>query len=234
MNFNEFIAILNEKGLILTKMQQEQFLKFYELLISWNEKMNLTAITTFEEVLEKHFYDSLTPFNCDFNHKSLVDIGAGAGFPSIPLKIAYPDLEITIVDSLGKRMTFINEVIKELSLKKIKTIITRGEDFARLNPDKFDYVSARAVARLNILNEICIPLLKNGGTFIAYKGSDGLNEINECKNAITLLGGKIENIDEFTLPNEKSLRINIYIKKIKNTPSIYPREFAKIKKRPLE
>ena len=235
MNLNDFINKVNELGIELKENQINQFNRFYELLIKYNEVMNLTGITKYEEVLEKHFYDSLTMANkVNLNNASLVDIGAGAGFPCIPLKIAFPTLDIKVVDSLTKRMTFLNEVIKELKLEKIETYATRGEDFAKLHREEFDYVTARAVARLNILNEICLPLVKVNGYFIALKGNDGLIEIEECKDAFKKLGAKIECIDEFNLPSENAKRINIFIKKENKTNPIYPRDFAKIKKNPLK
>lgn len=235
MNLKEFIDKVKELGIDLTEEQIDKFNKFYDLLIKYNEVMNLTRITKYEEVLEKHFYDSLTAINkVDLSNSTLVDIGAGAGFPCIPLKIAIPSLKITVVDSLTKRMTFLNEVIKELELKDISCLAMRGEDFAKQHREEFDYVTARAVARLNILDEICLPIVKLGGYFIALKGSEGLIEIEECQNGINKLGGKIEIIDEFTLPSEKAKRINIFIKKEIKTNSIYPRDFAKIKKSPLK
>ena len=235
MNLNEFIEKVKELGIELSESQINQFNRYYELLIEYNKVMNLTRIVDYEEVLEKHFYDSLTMCNkVDLNNSSLVDIGAGAGFPCIPLKIAYPTLNITVVDSLTKRMTFLETVIKELGLKDIKCLAKRGEDFAKLHREEFDYVTARAVARLNILDEICLPLVKINGYFIALKGNDGLVEIEECKDAISKLGGKIENVHEFYLPSENSKRINIYIKKVNKTNTLYPRDFAKIKKNPLK
>ena len=235
MNLNEFISKVKELGIELSETQITQFNKFYELLIEYNKVMNLTGITEYEEVLEKHFYDSLTMASkVDLNNSSLVDIGAGAGFPCIPLKIAFPSLSIKVVDSLTKRMTFLNEVIKELDLKDIETYAMRGEDFAKLHREEFDYVTARAVARLNILDEICLPLVKVNGYFISLKGNDGLLEIEECKDAFKKLGAKVEIIDEFYLPSENAKRINIFIKKESKTNPIYPRDFAKIKKNPLK
>jgi len=235
MNLNEFIIKVKELGIELKDYQIDQFNKFYNLLIKYNEVMNLTGITKYEEVLEKHFYDSLTAAKkVDLTKATLVDIGAGAGFPCIPLKIAFPQLKINVVDSLTKRMKFLDVVIKELDLKDIECFAMRGEDFAKLHREEFDYVTARAVARLNILDEICLPLVKVGGYFIALKGSEGLVEINECQDALKKLGAKVDFIDEFNLPSEQSKRINIFIKKIQKTSQIYPRDFAKIKKNPLK
>lgn len=235
MNLNEFISKVKELGIELNDNQINQFNKYYELLVEYNKVMNLTGITEYEEVLEKHFYDSLTMAKkVNLNDSSLVDIGAGAGFPCIPLKIAFPSLDVTVVDSLAKRMKFLEVVIKELNLENIRCLAMRGEDFAKLHREEFDYVTARAVARLNILNEITIPLVKVGGYFVALKGQDGLIEIGECKDAFNKLGAKIEMIDEFNLPNENAKRINIFIKKEKKTNVIYPRDYAKIKKNPLK
>ena len=235
MNLNEFISKVKELGIELNDNQINQFNKYYELLVEYNKVMNLTGITKYEEVLEKHFYDSLTMANkVNLNNSTLVDIGAGAGFPCIPLKIAFPSLDVTVVDSLAKRMKFLEVVIKELNLENIRCLAMRGEDFAKLHREEFDFVTARAVARLNILNEITLPLVKVGGYFVALKGQDGLIEINECKDAFNKLGAKIDMIDEFNLPSENAKRINIFIKKEKKTNVIYPRDYAKIKKNPLK
>ena len=235
MNLNEFISKVKELGIELNDNQINQFNKYYELLVEYNKVMNLTGITEYEEVLEKHFYDSLTMANkVNLNNSTLVDIGAGAGFPCIPLKIAFPSLDVTVVDSLAKRMKFLEIVIKELNLENIRCLAMRGEDFAKLHREEFDYVTARAVARLNILNEITLPLVKVGGYFIALKGQDGLIEIDECKDAFNKLGARIDMIDEFNLPSENAKRINIFIKKEKKTNVIYPRDYAKIKKNPLK
>ena len=235
MNLNEFILKVKELGIEFNEHQVNQYNKYYELLVEYNKVMNLTGITEYEDVLEKHFYDSLTMISkVNLNNSSLVDIGAGAGFPCIPLKIAVPSLDVTVVDSLTKRMTFLDVVIKELKLENIRCLAMRGEDFAKLHREEFDYVTARAVARLNILNEITIPLVKVGGYFIALKGNDGLVEISECKDAFIKLGAKVDFVDEFNLPNENSKRVNIFIKKEKKTNVIYPRDYAKIKKNPLK
>lgn len=235
MNLNEFISKVKELGIELKDNQINQFNKYYELLVEYNKVMNLTGITEYEEVLEKHFYDSLTMANkVNLSNSTLVDIGAGAGFPCIPLKIAFPSLDVTVVDSLAKRMKFLEIVIKELNLENIRCLAMRGEDFAKLHREEFDFVTARAVARLNILNEITLPLVKVGGYFIALKGQDGLIEIDECKDAFNKLGARIDMIDEFNLPSENAKRINIFIKKEKKTNVIYPRDYAKIKKNPLK
>ena len=194
--------------------------------------MNLTGITEFEEVLDKHFLDSLLiSFNIGLQG-SLCDVGAGAGFPSIPLKIAYPQLEVTIIEPLKKRVVFLNAVIDELKLEKIVCYSERAEDFVINHRESFDFVTARAVANLNILSELCIPFVKMGGYFIAMKGSQGLTEDTNAKKAIGTLGCKIENQD-IRLLSDGSQRVNLFYKKIKNTPIIYPRNFGRIKKSPL-
>ncbi|MEE0966813.1 MAG: 16S rRNA (guanine(527)-N(7))-methyltransferase RsmG [Bacilli bacterium] len=234
MNIEQFINALKEKGIVLTDKQLKQFDTYYHTLVEWNEKMNLTAIVNKEDVYLKHFYDSLTPsFDFDFNNQSLCDIGAGAGFPSIPLKIVYPDLKITIVDSLSKRITFLNHLVKELELDNVKAIAARAEEYAVNNREAFDIVTARAVARLNILDELCLPLVKPNGYFITLKGKIWQEELKEAKNGIKILGGEVKKEVDFTLASLDDQRCNIYIQKVKNTPNKYPRPFGKIKKKPL-
>lgn len=235
MNIETFIQHLKEYNIELTKTQLDQFEKYFELLVEWNEKMNLTNITKKEEVYLKHFYDSLTlAFTHSLNEESLCDIGAGAGFPSIPLKIVFPKLKITIVDSLNKRITFLNHLVKELRLTDVQAVAARAEEYVADHRESFDIVSARAVARLNILDELCLPLCKVGGYFITLKGAQGEQELEECKQGIKKLGGKVEKIEKFTLPDHDDQRINIYIHKTSSTPKGYPRMFAKIKKSPLK
>ncbi len=235
MKLEEFIIKVEELGIKLSDLQIKQFNKYYKMLVEYNKVMNLTGITEYEEVLEKHFYDSLAVARkINFSNASLVDIGAGAGFPCLPLKIAFPSLKVVVIDSLTKRMTFLKEVIKELELKDINCLAMRGEDYAKLHREEYDFVTARAVARLNILDEICLPLVKVNGYFIALKGSDGIKEIEECSKAFEKLGAKVDMIDEYTLPSENAKRINIFIKKVEKTKLIYPRDYAKIKKSPLK
>lgn len=233
MSKEEFIRLLETKGIFLKEFQIKQFQQYFKTLVEWNKKMNLTAITDEEEVYLKHFYDSLTiAFDFDFNNQSIIDVGAGAGFPSIPLKIVYPDLKITIVDSLTKRITFLNHLFQELALSDCKAISVRAEEYAKDNREKCDIVMARAVAKLNILDELCLPLVKVGGYFLALKGLKADEELNEAKKGISILGGKVEKVVDFTLTNDNH-RSNIVIKKIKATPNKFPRMFAKIKKQPL-
>lgn len=229
----EFIKQLEAHGIILNDHQVAQFRQYFNILVEWNEKMNLTAITDEAGVYLKHFYDSLTiAFDFPFQAQKIVDVGAGAGFPSVPLKIVYPNLQITIVDSLTKRITFLNHLFKELGLDNCQAISARAEDYAKDNFQKCDIVMARAVARLNILDELCLPLVKVGGHFLALKGLKAQEELDEATKGIKLLGGQIEKTIDFTLTNDDH-RSNIIIKKIKDTPTKYPRMFGKIKKQPL-
>ena len=233
MNELEFIKQLETKGITLTPQQVNQFKQYFKILVEWNEKMNLTAITDEEGVYLKHFYDSLTiAFDFDFTDQNIVDVGAGAGFPSVPLKIVYPELKITIVDSLTKRITFLNHLFKELNLSNCQAISARAEDYAKDHRQKCDIVMARAVARLNILDELCLPLVKVGGYFLALKGLKATEELEEAGKGIVLLGGQVEKSIDFTLTNDNH-RSNIIIKKVRDTPAKYTRMFGKIKKQPL-
>ena len=234
MNKNEFIEELSKINITLSEEQLNKLEKYYELLVFWNEKINLTSITEKEEVYLKHFYDSLTlskVINLDDN-LILCDIGTGAGFPGLVLKICFPKLNITLVDSLEKRIKFLNLVIDELDLENIKAIHTRAEDFAKENIEKFDIVTSRAVAKLNILNELSIPILKVGGYFLPMKANiDG--ELEQSSNSIKLLNSKLIDVIEFKLPKENSVRNIIKIEKIGITNTKYPRKFDKIKRNPL-
>lgn len=234
MNQKQFIQALLDKGITLTSKQLEQFENYYQTLVEWNQKMNLTAITEKEDVYLKHFYDSLTiSFDYALSNQSLCDVGAGAGFPSIPLKIVYPDLKVTIVDSLSKRITFLNHLIQVLDLKDVHAISARAEEYAVKHRESFDIVTARAVARLNILDELCLPLVKVDGDFITLKGLKAQEELQEAKQGIEKLGGEVMKQESFTLTDENDHRCNIYIHKVKSTPSQYPRDFSRIKKKPL-
>lgn len=234
MTQQEFIENLKDKGIILSEKQLMQFEKYYEILIEWNEKMNLTAITDKGDVYLKHFYDSLTiAFDFPFSNQSICDVGAGAGFPSVPLKIVYPDLKVTIVDSLNKRITFLNHLFKELGLDHIDAVAARAEDFCKDHRESFDLVMARAVARLNILDELCLPLVKKEGYFLSLKGLKAPEELEDAKGGIKVLGGEVMNDFTFTLSNHNDYRHNIVIKKVKSTPLKYPRNYGQIKKKPL-
>lgn len=231
MKIEEFIIEVEKLGINLTKEQLKKLEHFYELLISWNEKMNLTRITEKEEVYLKHFYDSLTLTKVvDLKEiDTLCDVGSGAGFPGIVLKIVFPNLKITLIDSLQKRVNYLNEISKELELKDIVAIHTRCEDYAKINREKFDIVTARAVANLKVLSELCIPMVKVNGYFIAMK-ANAEDEIKESKNILNELNSKIEKVNEFNLPKEESKRTLIRIKKLKETNKKYPRTIDKIRK----
>lgn len=233
MNKEDFVIEIEKLNIKLSEYQINLLEKYYELLISWNKKINLTRIIEKNEVYLKHFYDSLTLIKAiDLNKNLYVcDIGTGAGFPGIVLKIVFPNLKIVLVDSLGKRIEFLNEVINKLNLTNIITINERAEIYIKNNIEKFDLITCRAVSKLNIISEICIPGLKINGYFIPMKAQ--IDE--EIKNIefINKLSCKIENIISFKLPKENSTRNLIIIKKIGKTNILYPRSFEKIKKRPL-
>lgn len=237
MNKLEFVARLKEQGISLSSDQLEQFNIYYKLLVEWNEKMNLTAITAQEEVYLKHFYDSISAaFYFDFTKNiSVVDVGAGAGFPSLPLKICFPGLKVTIVDSLNKRITFLQHLADNLNLKDIKLYHDRAETFAhkREHREAYDIATARAVARLNVLTELCLPLVKVGGTFIAMKGSKGEEETKEAIKAIQLLGGELKKDTSFYLPEGEAERHIIRISKNKKSPKQYPRKPGLPNKEPI-
>jgi len=212
----------------------EKFETYYKKLIEVNSYMNLTRITEYEDVYIKHFLDSLTILKFIKDEKyNLCDVGSGAGFPSIPLAITNDKANFTIIDSLNKRINFINDLVSNLNLNNVEAYHFRAEDYAKDHKETFDYVTARAVARLNVLIELCLPLVKIGGFMISMKGDILPDEIEEAKKGIELLGGKVQDIIYFNLPIVNEKRALIVIKKIKNTPKGYPREFKKIKDRPL-
>jgi len=238
MNTDQFKALLAEKGIELSQKQMEQYEKYYQMLVEWNEKMNLTAITEKPDVYLKHFYDSVSAaFYFDFNKPlNLCDVGAGAGFPSIPIKIAFPEIKVTIVDSLNKRITFLEQLSKELGLEGTTFIHDRAETFGQ-NPshrEKYDVVMARAVARMSVLSELCLPLVKVGGTFVAMKGNQAGEELQVGEKAIAVLGGKLKSAHSFTLPVEESERNILIINKLKATPKKYPRKPGTPNKTPIE
>ena len=215
----------------ISNEQLESFEKYYSILIEYNKMFNLTAITEREEVYKKHFVDSIINVDKLVGDK-LIDVGSGGGFPAIPIKIMRDDIDVTLLEATGKKCEFLKAVIKELGLKNIRVINGRAEDFAK-NPEyreKFDICSARAVARLNTLTEYCLPFVKIGGNFVAFKGN-AKEELEESLNAINILGGKVENVCEYML--EDASRTLIYVKKIKNTPIKYPRGQGKERKSPL-
>jgi len=233
----QFYNNLAEFKVTLSDNQKWQLQRYYELLVEWNEKMNLTGITKQEEVYLKHFYDSLLGFlmfENIYNCKTLCDVGSGAGFPALPVKIVFPHLKMDLVDSLGKRVNFLNHVINEIGLQEVKAYHSRAEDYAKKHREYFDIVTARAVARLNILSELCVPLVKVEGYFIALKSQTGDEELTESKKALETLGVKLIDVKQIQLPEEAGQRTNIYIKKEKKTPIKYPRAFGKIKTNPIK
>jgi len=238
MNTEEFIKLLAEKGISLTPEQLEQYENYYETLVEWNEKMNLTAITEKQEVYLKHFFDSITAgFYFNFDQALRVcDVGAGAGFPSIPIKIVFPKIHITIVDSLNKRIHFLEHLADKLNLKHVRFIHDRAETFGQLpeHREAYDIVTARAVARMSVLSELCLPLVKIGGTFIAMKGSSGKEELHAGEKAISLFGGVLEESYSFSLPFEESERNIFLITKKKSTPKKYPRKPGTPNRSPIE
>ena len=228
---------LAELGITLSDEQVNQFIKYYELLIEWNSFMNLTAITEFEEVVTKHFLDSLSlckAVDCTEKRK-LIDIGTGAGFPGIPLKIAFPNLEITLLDSLGKRVKFLNEVIMQLGLTDIEAVHSRAEDYVKEagKREGYDLCVSRAVANLATLSEYCLPYVTCGGSFISYKSEKIVEEAKNADKAIKLLGGEIGEQTEFTLPHSDIYRNLFQINKVKTTPKKYPRKAGLPSKEPL-
>ena len=228
---------LSDLGLSLSKEQIEKFLRYYELLIEWNEKINLTAITTYEDVLKKHFVDSLSLCKAMDVDQGLtvIDVGTGAGFPGLALKIAFPNLKMTLLDSLQKRIVFLNQVIEELKLSDIETIHGRAEDYAGKAEyrEGFDLCVSRAVANLSTLSEYCLPFVKMGGQFISYKSEKIEEEMKQAKNAISILGGEVKKQVEFTLPSSDIYRNLVVIEKKKNTPKKYPRKAGLPSKEPL-
>jgi len=232
-----FKSLLIESDISLTDMQIDQFLLYMDLLIEWNNKFNLTAITEPKEIITKHFIDCLllAKHSNIKEDASIIDIGTGAGFPGIPLKIFYKDLKVTLLDSLNKRITFLDEVVNQLNLTDVELIHGRAEDFGQDEDyrESFDYTLSRAVAELNVLSEYSLPFLKIGGRFVSMKSKKTNEEIENAKNAIEILGGSLESIKEFTIPNSNMSRSLVSILKISNTPSKYPRKSGKPTKKPL-
>ena len=237
MEIQEFSKELKEKSkLINIELEDKQIEKFYNymnLLLEWNEKMNLTAITEPKEVILKHFIDSATIIKYIENGMQIVDVGTGAGFPGIPLNIINSEASYTLVDSLNKRINFLNEVINSLQLNNINTIHSRIEEFGRDNKESFDIATSRAVASLNILLEYLLPLVKIGGICICMKGSNVKEEIENSKKALDVLGGRIEKIEEIILPNSDIRRSIIIVRKVNATPKKFPRKPGMATKEPM-
>ena len=234
MNKEVFIEEIKKLGISISEIQYKNLEKYYELIIDYNKKVNLTSIINKEEVFLKHFYDSLTLVKSIDLKKplSLCDIGTGAGFPGVVLKIIFPNLSITLVDALDKRIKFLNLVIKELKLTNIETVHARSEEYSKKHIEEFDIVVSRAVSKTNVLLEISSQLVKLNGLAIFMKASLD-KELEESENAIKQLGFQINKTEKFYLPIEKSLRNILILEKITKTSKTYPREFSKIKKNPL-
>lgn len=240
MNKEEFFQKINEYSMAfeikLNEEQKEQFYEYMNLLLEWNEKINLTAIVDPEEIILKHFIDSITISKYIDKSSYVADIGTGAGFPGIPLKILRKDIKIVLVDSLNKRIKFLDEVIEKLNLNNIEAIHARAEEFGQNKKyrEQFDIVTSRAVANLSTLSEYLIPLAKVGGKVLSMKGPGALGEIENAKNAIKVLGGTIEKVSEFKLPLSDIERTIINIKKENKTPNKYPRKSGLPSKEPLK
>ena len=234
-NLEKFKSGLKKLNISLSDEQIQQFLDYYEILVETNKVMNLTAITEFDEVIEKHFLDSLSlcqvyNLNCEIK---ILDMGTGAGFPGIPLKIAFPEIDLVLADSLNKRIKFLEDVLVKLQIKKGKALHARAEEMGhnREYREQFDLCVSRAVANLSSLSEYCIPFLKEGGKFISYKSGEIDEEVNQAQRAIKILGGKVEEIYKFDLYEQK--RSFVIIKKEKKTPKNYPRKAGTPTKSPL-
>lgn len=234
MNKEQFILEVCNLGIEVTEEKLKKLDEFYNLLILWNEKINLTTITAIQDVYLKHFYDSLTLFRvCDLTKNiNLCDVGSGAGFPGIVLKIFFPNLKITLVDSLNKRVNYLNTIIKELGLVNIEAVHFRMEDFSKVNEEKYDIITARAVANLSVLSEISVKALKIQGKLVFMKALCD-DELEMILPKLSMLGLKFDKVDKFLLPIEESNRSLIVFEKIKTTPNKYPRNIDKIKKNPL-
>lgn len=228
----------NNEKLSFDEDKYNKFMIYKDMIKEWNEKINLTAITEDDEIIKKHFIDSIKVFKIDElkASKRIIDIGTGGGFPGIPMKIMNPECEIVLLDSLNKRINFLNKVIKELKLENIEAVHGRAEDFVKENNcrESFDAVVSRAVANLTVLSEFCLPYVKIGGYFVALKGPAIEEEMNDAKNALKILGGKVERIEEVTIEGSDLNHNLVVIKKIKETPKKYPRKAGMVTKNPLK
>ena len=239
MNPEKFVLELSKHNFELTDKQKQQFKLYFKMLIEVNEHVNLTRITEEDEVYLKHFYDSITPlftFGAVFKDgATLCDVGAGAGFPSIPLKILKPGLKVTIVDSLQKRLNFLKDLISELGLTDVELGQGRAEDVGpnKLYRERFDFLTARAVARMSVLSEYCLPLVKKGGYFVALKGPKAEDELDDGKKALEVLGGKLIKDEELTLPASEEERTLVLVQKVKSTPKKYPRQAGTPRRKPI-
>lgn len=237
-NIDAFKKGLKELNLVLDKNQLDQFIKYYEILVEWNSFMNLTTITEFDEVILKHFLDSISIVKgVDLSKMhTVIDVGTGAGFPGIPLKIVYPHLRITLLDSLNKRIKFLNEVILSLNLEEIKTIHGRAEDYAKQLEyrESYDLCVSRAVANLSSLTEYCLPYVRKGGLFVPYKSGTAAQEVKDANKAIRVMGGDIKEIIHFQLLDTDMERSLVIIEKKKNTPGQYPRKAGLPVKEPIK
>ncbi|AFR99702.1 16S rRNA (guanine(527)-N(7))-methyltransferase RsmG [Lentilactobacillus buchneri] len=241
MNNDQFKKALLDKGIEVTDQQMDQFDAYFKLLVAVNEHVNLTTITEKPEVYLKHFYDSITPAFFVSQIKtaplSICDVGAGAGFPSLPLKILFPQLKVTIVDSLNKRINFLTTLVKELNLTGVELFHARAEEFGGKKSEhreQYDLVTARAVARLTVLSELCLPLAKVGGKMVALKAAKAEGELSDAQPAIQLLGGQVSGDFEFSLPVSDEERHIIVIDKVKETPKKYPRKPGTPNREPLD
>ena len=231
MMFKDFEEALHQRGIVLTDRMKDQLDQYAKYLKEYNEKINLTAITEYEEVLDKHFYDSLLAYQGQLNG-SLADIGSGAGFPGVVLKIVFPDLKVYLIEPIQKRCVFLNSLIELLGLKDIEVICERGEDHSLKHREVYDHVTARAVSNLNGLIEVCGAMVKKGGDFICLRGKDGRLEIKNASKAIETMGFDVESIKDENLMNGDQ-RVISYFRKVRSTPLKYPRKYNIIKKSPL-